>query len=432
MPPPSRPLASARFPCAAAFFPLATAFTEQAAAGFALGPQERYGLVLGVEEVLAFYREQLAAASLLELSLEDQGHQLCLTLSLRLAQPDLRAFNLTYRVDPDDEDSLAGLGPLLAARGVTRLRLEFGSDDRLILGLIQERDYPIASPTPLPPRPERGEIQLLEPSREDIRHFAALVAGLGDPFLPPFLARPGMAADMLASQALGALLAQAGNGLVGGVLWRRLNDATLELFGPYRLYPDPEDALLTRLLDAAVARVARSGARMLLRRQDRLADPGRFFDFLGELSLTLPSGQVLPWPHYYRQLREESGGVVYAEPRFAAFLEAEYARLCLPRQVRVLGDPGGRRAGASLLGIEFETPRALAILRPLAAGADMADNLAAHLDLLAHEAIHNPLVEIDTAQGEATAFTPALYAQGFLPRLLLPDAGQGDLVLFSR
>ena len=120
-----------------------------------------------------------------------------------------------------------------------------------------------------------------------------------------------MAADMLATGALGAILVSVGETLAGGVFWRRLSESTIELFGPCLLFPD-NDVLLTCLLDEAVGRISRSGARGLLRRQGPLRGYERFFDFLGELNLTVApvtggAGDRIVWSHYYKQLREESG-----------------------------------------------------------------------------------------------------------------------------
>ena len=273
------------------------------------------------------------------------------------------------------------------------------------------------------------------PSREDLFYFGGLLAGR-DALLPAFLERPAMAADMLAGGALGALLASAGQTLVGGVFWRRLSESTIELYGPYLLFPerdDADDALLTRLLDEAVGRISRSGARALLRRQGALRGFERFFDFLGELALatSASSGETVVWPHYYKQLREESGGVVYAEPRFAEYLRSEYDRLFLPRQLRETSAARGA-GGDSVLSVDFEQRRSLATLRLLASGGDLADNLAAHLALLARENVANVLVEIDCGRSDEIAFVAALYDAGFRPRLLIPDAGRGDLVVFAR
>jgi hypothetical protein len=215
------------------------------------------------------------------------------------------------------------------------------------------------------------------------------------------------------------------------LLWRPLTDTCIELYGPYLFNDDMDDIMLTMLLDEAVGRISRSRCRGLLRRQGPLKGHERFFDFLGELKMTGISGAAAHSLYYYRQLKEESGGVVYCNGPLASFLEDQYDRLCLPRQVRRASGDIARLRDASVLAVELEYPRSLAIIRPLCAGKDMAVNLAAHLDLLRGEGICNFIVEINTGRTEDTAFADALAETGFVPRLLIPDAGQGDLVIYD-
>ena len=435
---PAASVASASFPFTSPFLPLALEFTEKAAGAFGFGQREIFGLVLAVEEIYSCYLDQLAGIASIDFLLGDERYQLRLEIRFRMAHPKLQAFNLTYRIDPDDENSLAGLGLMIAARSVTRLSIELGNEEQVCLQLIREREYAKATPLARPELPSLANIRLSMPSREDMVYFGGLLASGDNAFLPAFLERPEMAADMLATDALGAILATVDKTLVGGVFWQRLNESTIELFGPYLLFPN-HDVLLTDLLDEAVARISRSGARALLRRQGPLRGFDRFFDFLGELSLAAApvagrEAEDLVWSHYYKQLREETGGVVYAEPRFAAFLRAEYNRLCLPRQVRETSSAINevRTDDASVFSVDFEHRRSLATLRLLAKGNDMAENLSAHLTLLAHEKIGNVLVEIDSGREDEIGFTSVLYDAGFLPRLLMPDAGRGDLVVFAR
>ena len=433
--------ASASFPFSADFLPLAIEFTEKASRGFAFGEREIGGIVLAVEEIFAFYLNQLKGLAGIDLRLENESYQLLLTLTFRMANPELRAFNLTYRIDPDNEASMTGLGLMIAARSVTRLSFDFGNGEQFSLRLARERTYAPVTPIALPGLHTNAALRLYEPTGEDIRYFGSLLASCAPAFVPSFLQRPDMAVDMLACGAIGALLANSGETIGGGVFWRRLSKSTIELFGPYVLYADPDDNILTRLIDEAMGRISRSGARTLLRRQGPLAGFERFFDRLGELTLIAPSptasdGNDLTWTHYYKQLREESGGTVYSEAPFSGFLRSEYKRLCLPRQIRETSFQGeGRRrarSAASVLSVDFEHRRSLATLRLLVMGCDLADNLAAHLALLQYENIANVIVEIDTGHNDDTAFAPILYAAGFLPLLLVPDAGAGDLVLFAR
>ena len=86
---------------------------------------------------------------------------------------------------------------------------------------------------------------------------------------------------------------------------------------------------------------------------------------------------------------------------------------------------------SSVLAAELEQEQSLAIIRPLGAGRDMAANLAGHLHLLRGGGIANFLVELDTGRSEDTAFAAALAETGFVPRLVIPDAGLGDLVVYD-
>ena len=419
-----------RIPFNMTFLPLAMEFIDKGARGFGYNDRETGGLVLAMEELFSFYVRQGALGSAVEIELEDQGYRLALTISFRMANPDMRAFNLTWNVNPDSEESLDMLGPMIAARSVSSLRLDFGSDERVVLRMTRDRIYLLADPVALPPPDIAGMLRLGDPAPDDLRHFAAMVTASGALFIPSFLARPGMAADMFAAGHLNAILATRGDWIMGGLLWRPLTDSCLELYGPYLFIDDPDDQMLTLLLDEAVGRISRTNCRGFLRRQGVLAGHERFFDLLGELELSGISGAAQS-TYYYRQLKEESGGVVYCGGALAGFLNAQYERLCLPRQLRATALDISRLRDASVLAVELEYARSLAIIRPLCAGKDMAANLAAHLDLLRGEGIGNFQVEINTGRSEDMAFAEALETTGFAPRLLIPDAGQGDLVIYS-
>jgi len=421
---------SSRLPFKGAFLPLAMSLVEKGAEGFGYGRREAGGLVLAMEELFSFYARQATADSAIDVDLEDQGYRLALTLTFRMANPDLRAFNLTWNCSLDSEESLELLGPMLAARSVSSLRLDFGTDDQVVLRLARNRAYPPAADVPLPPGGLKSPLRLLEPSADDLRHFAAMAVAAGSPFLPGFLARPGMAADMLAAGHIGALLIEQDNWIRGGVLWHPLTGSCLELYGPYIFGPDADAQGVTLLLDAAVARISRSPYRGLVRRQGVLAGFERFFDFLGELHLRRGDAAIRS-TCYYRQLKEESSGTVYCAEPLASFLDKQYDRLCLPRQIRQAGSDPARLRDGSVLAVELEHERSLAILRPLCAGKDMAANLTAHLDMLRGEGIGNFLVELNTGRSEDTAFAAPLAETGFVPRLVIPDAGQGDLVVYD-
>ncbi len=420
-----------RIPFKMSFLPLAMAFVDKGARGFACNDREARGLVLAVEELFSFYVQQAAGGPAVEIELEDQGYRLALAISFPMADLDMRAFNVTWSINLDSEESLTMLGPMIAARSVSSLRLDFGSDERVVLRMTRDRDYPPAGPVALPPPDSAGTIRLSDPSTDDLRHFAAMVTAADAPFIPSFMARPGMVADMFAAGHVSAILATSGDWIRGGLLWRPLTDSCLELYGPYLFGDDPDDRLLTLLLDEAVGRISRTNCRGFLRRQGALAGYERFFDLLGELEHSTMSGAAASSTYYYRQLKEESGGVVYCNGTLAGFLQDQYERLCLPRQLREKAVDSSRLRDFSVLAVELEYARSLAVIRPLCSGKDMTANLSAHLDLLQGEGIGNFQVEINTGRSEDMAFAEALEQAGFVPRLLIPDAGQGDLVIYT-
>src|SRR5512136_2745571 len=134
-----------RVPFSGPFLPLAMEFADKGARGFGYGDRETAGLVLAVEELFSFYAERAAVDSAAEFELEDQGYRLALSISFRTANPDLRALNLSSRPSHESEESLAMLGPRIAARSVSSLRLDFGADERVTLRITRDRDYPLAS-----------------------------------------------------------------------------------------------------------------------------------------------------------------------------------------------------------------------------------------------------------------------------------------------
>lgn len=421
----------AHIPFSTAFLPLAMEVVQKGAQGFGYHDHEAEGLVLAVRELFSFYKRHAAGGSAVEIEMEDQYYRLLLTISFRMANPDLRAFNLTWHPGRESNESPDMFGPMIAARTVSSLRIDFGTDEKVILRLSRDRNYTPAQPVALPPPDTLQTLRVADPSRDDLHHFATMAVTSGSRFLPPFLARPGMVADMLDTGHINALLLLGDDWIMGGILWKPLSDSCLELFGPYVFIDDPEERAMSLLLDEAVTRISRSRFRGLVRRQGPLADHERFFDFLGEIRLTGVDGAASHATYYYRQLKEEPGKVVYSSGQLAEFLSEQYERLCFPRQLRTASKNQALSRNSSVLAVELEHARSLAIIRPLCAGRDMSTNLASHLELLRNEGIINFIVEINTDRSEESAFTEALNTNGFVPRLIIPDAAHGDLVIYD-
>lgn len=426
-----RKKASARFPFTTAFLPLALEFVDKASLSFGFDGPERIGLTLAAEELYVYHSARTSGDVDIELSLEDGGYRILLILSFHMSKPDMRALNLTFEVDLEDETALDMLGPMIAARSVSGLSLDFGAAEHIIIRLWRERAYEFSPALPIQILKRYGSINFAEPGPEDLRYFCGMVASGNPEFTPDFLLKGAMTADMLKAGDLCAALALDGETIVGGVVWRSLTESCAELFGPYVFGDDPDDEILSGLMDHAVSKISRTAVRGVLRRQGRMTGYARFFDYLGEIPMSGANGNLKAISYYYRQLKEETGGkAIYSEKEFANFLRTEYDRLCLPRQIRETDFRVSGLRDHSVIAVEFKNRRTLAILRPLCAGRDIIENMAAHIALLKRQGISNILFEIDSARNDDMMFTPALDAVGMVPGLIIPDAAKGDLIIF--
>ena len=382
--------------------------------------------MLATEELFSFYQPQARRSSVLGLTVEDQGYRVVLDLEFEAADPDLRPLNLTWTVDGSREESLQTLGPMLAARLVSSLGMELPASGRICLTLSKDRDYPPCPEPPSVPEGRAGGLRLGEVGVEDLHALLAREMKRSEGAIPALLGSQGRAVDMWRSGVLEGVLAWEGPWVVGGVFWLPLSGGCLELLGPFCPDAFSAEALGERLLDEAVSRVSRSRYWGLVRRQGELDRYERFFDYLGDMGCG--AGREV---YYYRHLREEGGAVVYGRDRLADFLRETCDRLCLPREIREGSERPETLTGGAVLTVDLDWPRSRARLRPLRPGADMEALLRGHRHLLARQGLFQVLMELNVGRPGEALFAQALDADGWQPRLLIPDALDGDRVLYE-
>jgi hypothetical protein len=369
-----------------------------------------------------------------DISLENEIYRLVLVISFRIADPDMKAFNITFNVDPDSDESLDMLGPMIAARTVSSLKIDLEQNSRIIITVSRNREYPDSVSTCERISPPSGTVRTDQPSSMDMQHFASIVSGYSKTFsdvAPAFLLCPGMASDMLDAGAVSALLAYEGNTVLGGIIWTEITDTCVEIFGPLVFCDDRDSIISSSLLDGCMGKISRTRTRTILRRQDRLEGYEKYFDYLGSIQTFTLNRETRECPHYYRQLREEASAAVYCDRQFSSFLKKHYDTLCLPRQIREMDFQSHSLRDHSVISVEFSRSRSSAILRPMCAGLDMKANIKAHIELLKRENILNISAETDTGKPEEMMFTSSLMESGFIPKLVIPEAGSGDIVVFS-
>jgi len=422
--------------------PVVTSFGEQVSRSFGLSAAQIQEMMLATEEIFAFLCMSGKMDERAVVQALDGAYYVELRWLLRSARLDLSAFNITASVNPDDEDSLEGMGLLIAARSVDRFRLSQAADEGIVLSLIKDKYYPEITDAISPPATVTGDIRLARPDTDELKTFVHyLVASYPSHLYPQSFRFPGKVADMVSGGQFDALIAVDAKGRIcGGTLWRYLQQKTVEMFGPY-LFPhlpahaDPEKEMQNRLsgllLEGCLGRVARTTAVGLICRYLTPFFLTDYFEYLGSFDLAVPEGGRRDEPLYYRQIQEDAGCPVWSHPAMEAFLREQYKRLVLPREIRLIRPEGETRATHSVISTQSNREQQQVTMTVAWDGRDTAKNLSRHLQLFDKEGLTNVFFAIDLAFPWQTRIIPDLLDQNFTPRLLLPYGGESDLVLFQ-
>ena len=419
-------------PATRSFLPLVLSFVREGVQACAFGQVETDTLTLAAEEICGYLMNLQQVSDTIDLTLTDGNWRIVLRIDCKSADVDLRAFNLTWRIS-DDEESLEHMGLLLASRMVDRMTIS-SHKDRMQLCLVKHRSYPPVELPEADPAPLHDGYRLIgEPPSEVFQYALLQLQAHGIAPLPSCFRNPLLDADMLAAGDLDATLACNAGGAVLGLVCRRwMSSRCVELLGPYMLIDgDIGETIRIELVEDSLGRAARTQAVGMICRHTQQAFTQHLFDTLGTLPETQADGTTSLRPVYYRLLREDDGRTVYTDPVLTSFLKSTWERLTLPRILRQLPHPGGRGSAHSVLAVEFERDASRCTLRLLQPGKDLKDNLKDHLRILRQEGIRNIVFEMDLGNTADAAQASVLVASGFQPRLLIPDGGHGDLLLFT-
>lgn len=436
-------------PSETAFLPSAAAAAENAAQVFGLDRGGALRLALAVEEFFAYLCRHAGREEPIRLTLSDGGTFTCADFRFRAGKVSLRALNFAASVDLNamggDSGEDAELGLLVAARTTDRCGLTRSGPDVFHLNAEVDRVYPEAEAISAPQRltaPLRLE---QAPTAGALQHAALLAAGRYPARQRPHsFTRPARFADMVAGGQYQALLAlDAGGKPAGLVCWRASGRHAVVFSGPYVFDPALAEDTARLLTEGFLARVARTEALCALSERPTLDLPRGWFEALGSLTLHGPAGadgadgadgeekgEPVEQPAFFRHLREDAGAAVWAHPDLFPFLRREYDRLAFSRDL-LAAEPTApaRLPEHSLLATTLDRLRGLAVLRPMLDGRDFEANLRAHVEAIREQGLHNILLHLDLSEPWAGALFPALTACGFTPRLVLPHAGDSDILV---
>ncbi|MEW6187332.1 MAG: hypothetical protein AB1585_16485 [Thermodesulfobacteriota bacterium] len=415
-----------------AFLPVATGFAEKSALALGLGEEGALSLTLATEEIF-LYLCQTIPAQKIKIRCRGGGYFVQIEFAIPIEDLNLKAFNLTARIDPEDEGDWQDLGLVLASRSVDRLRIWEEKGQGLHLELTKEKVYPAFQDTLPLPVPPLSRFFLRPPEKEEIKSLARLASEYyPSPFLPPFFRFPGKTVDMAAGGDFKTMVAVDAQGhLGGGILWYWRGPKIVACYGPF-LFNQPQDSPMAEaLLEALLQEIARTQAMGLLCRYPTPQLPLKHFETLGSFTYFPVEQEPQSIRAYYRHLQEDMGSTVWTHSDLKLFLQQTYRRMVLPREIREIRDYGEKRNPYSVLSTRFDRDRNLVTLYPLRPGADARENLGDYLRLLKKEGWRNIFFEMDLFSPWQVEFVPALTENLFSPAFILPNAGNGDVVLFQ-
>ncbi len=417
------------------FLPLVLAFAEETAKAFGLGSLESDKVRLAGEEIFLYLCRKAQPGQTIEIEARNGIYYLQMEFLFAPLMLDPHALNLTANVAPDEE-GLENLGLLIASRSVDRFHIRQAPGNALALVLIKEKAYPEAAGEAPDAPPSLDALSFSSPDAAVLKRFARSVCrSYTEEFFPSPYRYPAKLADMVGGGEYRAVTAT-GTGkqawqIGGGLLWRAVGKGMIEFFGPYIFDGHRSREIATGLIDHLLGQVAKGDATFVATSHGTPELPRDYFEVLGEIELRLPDGGVRPSPFFYRQLNEDAGCQVWAHPELTPFLRARYDRLFLPREILPIAWEGEKRDPHSAFTVQFDRPQRTARLWPVWDGEDAAAILADHIRVLSAEGLINIFVEIDLGRPWQGLLTPPLLRTGFVPALLMPNAGQGDIVVFQ-
>ncbi len=411
------------------------ALAENLAAVHTFDDREMLSLTLAAEEIFIYLCRTGSPEQTVDIADSGGPHYVQLDFIFSETELDFRAFNLTYKPDYENEEGIAEIGLLLASRQVDQFSLVREPNRMLRLAIVKEKRYPSADRSPhIHAGTAAGKcaVRLAGPAEAEV--FAGLAAHyFAATELPAFLKYPGKTKDMVSSGEYVCAIAEDDRGeQCGGIVWQGSEAKTMECFGPY-IFGRPERVdLSSSLLEACLNDLAKTSAVGLINRYTGNTLPPGYFDELGSYSVYNDDNSTAVQVVYFRQLREDPGAKVWADPSLDDFLIQEYRRLVLPREVEFVVREDADRSGYSVLTTRTQREQGAVALSLLWPGKDMEQNISRHVKLLEEENWRNISAEIDLGIPWQAGFAPALLKNGFMPRIVLPHAGQGDVVIFRR
>lgn len=408
-----------------------TSLVEKSALAFTMLENEAMALTLATEEVFNYFINTVDSKGDLKITCSNGGYYVQVDFVFPIHNINLKALNITADIDPTDEEQFFQIGLLIAARMVDRINYYFDQSGNICLSIYKEKTYPLAKPLKavLPDKPY-NEVRIIPAEAEDLIIFCQNLLDLYErALLPTFLNYPGKFIDMIRNGEYHTALALDNqNNIWGGIIWHQQENKTAELFGPFLLAS--LDGIEEALHEYCLEKLGRSNSTGVINRCVFNDNYVKYYEYLGYTKFNSTEGKSISRKAVYRQLGEDLGARVLIHPDLKDYLQEEYQRLCLPRDLVFTSSMGEDKQKDSVFFATWDSNKQLT-LRVLSLGEDSEENLQKYVQLFHKEGILNLFFEMDLGESWQWEITPALLGSKFLPRLIIPYGGKGDLLIFQ-
>ena len=421
-------------PLESKFLHLTTSFAENSALSLGLIERQAMELSLAAEEIFMHAAHFSTPEQQLEIKARQGSYYAEFEFIFPAGGINFGACNITATISPDDQASMEQMGLLLASRLVDHFTLKPMSDGRIKFSLIKEKKYARAVRTNRTLHRPFKKWSVVRPSNQaEIMAFLELVNNDYHGFeTPDFIKFPGKTADMIKSDECRVALAVSPYGLIGGgLLWKPNGGGYAECFGPYLFGQPSGSSMVEDLIDFCLNDLARTNCINLISRFSPNPLPAAYFQKLGDLDVLDKHRKWVARETFFRLLHEDIGTAVWCHPALSDFLDKEYYRLSLPREVQLIPGTVSAESPCSVITSERNLAEHYVNLTPALSGQDMEHNIGAHINLFKQEGVKMIFIGIDLGRPAHSDFVPALLHLGFSPRLIMPYAGKKDIVVFQ-
>lgn len=414
------------------YIPVVTQFVESAAAVFGMKKEEYLKLNLATEEIFLYLCNIVCPGKALEVQCFNGFYYTRVLFRFAATELNLSGLNIASNIAPDREPDLDAMGLLIASRSVDHLNVIVEKNNQISLTISKEKAYPATGGNlSLPQAAEKIFTEI--PDAERLKYFAVLTAQLYDATRrPAFFTYPGKLVDMVASGEYSAMVAlNTRKEIVGGILFCYRTEKNVQCFGPYCFCKEQEKTICEMLLADCLSKIARTKALGLLSISGLPESVQNNFETLGSLRYHEEGKAPVDEFSFYRLLHEDPGFEVWASADLTDYLNREYNRLALAREIRTIRDMGETRSGSSLFSADVDRNRYAVTLRPLWPGSDFSANVDRHVRFLGDDGFLNLHFELDLGIPWHAELIPILLNHHFKPAIILPFAGKSDNVIFE-